>query len=141
MPAVELIDTVSSLTAIIEEESAKLAGPGRHADLAELAEAKIRLVAALEAQTAQLGRERPDWPAQLDEEARAALARTLEDLRAASAINADVLGRQIALSTEMMVAVTGEARRLTGGGNATYGVHGGLLHTEQATPIALNARI
>lgn len=141
MPTVELIDTIASLVTIVEEESAKLSAPGRHADLGELAAAKIRLVASLETQVAQLARERPNWAAELEPDACGELAQVVQTLLTASALNADVLGRQIELSTEMMAAVADEAQRLTGTSSATYGAHGGLFLTDQASPISLNARI
>ena len=62
----DLADIVQSLTAIVEEETGRLLAPGRHADMREMAEAKARLVASLEAQNVRLTRERPDWMAELD---------------------------------------------------------------------------
>lgn len=137
----EVIDTILSLVALMEEESDRLVAPGGHRDLAEIAEAKIRLVAALEARTVQLDRERPGWQRELDPAEHAQLADALVHLGDASAVNAKILARQIQLSTDMMAAVAIEAQRLMGTSNATYGAHGGLFQLDQATPISLNTRL
>jgi flagellar biosynthesis/type III secretory pathway chaperone len=137
----ELIDTIVSLISLMEEESDRLVCRGPHPDLPEIAEAKVRLVALLEAQTAQLDRERPNWKRELDPEEHARLADVLVHLGDASAVNAKILSRQIELSTEMMAAVAAEAQRLMGTTNATYGAHGGLFQMDQATPISLNTRL
>jgi hypothetical protein len=62
-------------------------------------------------------------------------------LHDASAINAEVLRRQIDLSSEMIAAVAAEVQRLTGTNSATYGAHGGLFQAGQATPISLNTKL
>ena len=137
----EIVDIVQSLTAIMEEESDKLVAPSRHSDLGELAAAKTRLVAALEARLAQLGRERGNWLGELDGAEREQLGAAMQCLRDASRANATILARQIELSTEMMAAVAAEAQRLTGSRNATYSARGGLLRMDQATPISLNTSL
>ena len=137
----ELIDTIRSLTSLMEEESDKLVAPGRHPELAECTAAKIRLVASLEAQTAQLNREQPEWMAALAPELREQVIAAIGALHDASLINADVLSRQIELSTEMIAAVSAEVQRLTGTGSATYDAQGGLFQAVQATPISLNTRL
>lgn len=137
----KLIDTIVSLISLMEEESERLATRGPHRDLAEIAQAKIRLVAQLEAQTAQFDRESPDWKIQLAADERARLTDVVVHLADASAVNAAVLNRQIELSSEMMAAVATEAQRLTGTTSATYGAHGGLFQIDQAAPISLNTRL
>ncbi|MCD2317082.1 flagellar protein FlgN [Sphingomonas sp. IC-11] len=137
----ELLDNMSSLTAIMEEESDRLVAPGRVPDLSEMAVAKNRLVGLLEAKLAQLSRERADWMELLDEADRSRLAAAVAVLRDASLVNADVLERQIELSTELMAAIAQEAQRLMGTRQATYGAHGGLLGMDLPAPISLNARL
>jgi len=137
----EIIDAIVSLIALMEEESALLMSHGRHPGLAEIAEAKVRLVGQLEALAARLDRERPTWKQDLEAEEHARLTDVLVHLGDASKVNATVLGRQIELSSEMMAAVAAEAQRLMGTTNATYGAHGGLFQMDQATPISLNARL
>lgn len=137
----DILDKVTSLVAILEEETEKLAAPGQHPDLAELASAKGRLVAGLERQIAQCAREQADWVQALEPDARTELAAGFERLHQASVVNADVLRRQIELSVEMMAAVAAEAQRLTGTSTAMYGAHGALFQVDQATPISLNARM
>ena len=139
--AAELADVMTSLTAIIEEETGKLLSPGRHSDMREMADAKARLVASLESRNARLARERPNWMAELDGEDHASLTACVRALSEASILNARVLQRQIELSTEMMAAVAAEAQRLTGTRGATYGERGTLFRTDQATPISLNAKL
>lgn len=137
----DLIDIIISLTSLMEEESDRLVARGPYQDLAELAEAKVRLVAQFEAQTAQLDRERPAWKSELSDQDRAQLTDVIVHLSDASTVNAKVLSRHIQLSTEMMAAVAAEAQRLMGTSNATYGAHGGLFQIDQATPISLNTRL
>jgi len=139
--ASEFIDTIVSLTAIMEEETARLLSPTRHRDFAEMAAAKIKLVAALETMTATHERTRPDWLTALDDETRETLSAAIRHLGAAAQVNARVLERQIDLSTEMMGAVATEARRLSGMRSAIYGASGIVSRTEVATPISVNATL
>ena len=137
----EFIDTIVSLTAIMEEETARLLSPVRHRDFAEMAAAKIKLVATLETMTAAHERTGTDWMATLDDEGREALSAAIRHLGAAAQVNARVLERQIDLSTEMMGAVATEARRLSGTRSAIYGASGIVSRTEVATPISVNASL
>lgn len=137
----DIFDTVVSLTALMDEESAMLASRGPHPVLPEIAEAKVRLVAALEAQIAQLARQRPDWMAALEPDAREELAEAMGALRDAGAVNAEILGRQIELTGEMMAAVAAEAQRIMGTKHGTYGAHGALFQIDQPTPISLNTNL
>jgi len=141
MKVAELLDTIISLTALMEEESEALALRGRHPDLAEISLAKARLVGMLEARDAQLARENPLWLQELPDAARADLTEAYLAMRDASIVNADVLARQIELSSDMIAAVASEVQRLSGGYSTTYGAHGGLWQVEQATPISLNTRL
>ena len=103
-----------------------------------------------EAQAAQGGEglagQHPDAELQrrgeeLDEADRSRLSATVAMLRDASAVNADVLERQIELSTELMAAIAQEAQRLMGTRKAAYGAHGGLLGMDLPAPISLNTRL
>lgn len=136
-----LLDIIASLTALMEEESDMLAAPGLHPQLGECSAAKVALVAALEAHSAQLDRERSGWMEALGPDTRTRMLAAIAGLHDASVVNAEVLGRQIELSTEMLTAVAAEVQRVTGTSSATYGAHGGLFQTAQATPISLNARL
>jgi len=136
----DLLDTITSLTSIIEEETDLLGHPRRYPDLAEMANAKSRLVANLELQTARLCREDAKWMEELSAEKRQQLAASIAVLRDVSEANGQALERQIELSTDLMASVAAEVQRLMGTRNATYGAHGGLCQLEQATPISLNAR-
>lgn len=137
----DFIDILTSLTAIMEEETARLLQPGRYRDFAEMAAAKIKLVGMLEARVAEHGRTRADWIEHLDDETRDRLGAAIEHLGTAAQVNARVLDRQISLSTEMMAAVAAEARRLSGTRRAIYGATGILSRTEVATPISINASL
>lgn len=137
----DVLDTVLSLTALMEEESDKLLSPGRHRDLGECATAKARLVSALDLQMARLTREQPGWLLDLEPAAREQLRAAIATLMEAAAVNADVLRRQITLSSELISAVATEVQRQTGTASATYGAHGGLFHADQATPISLNTQL
>lgn len=137
----DILDTVVSLTALMTEESEMLAARGPHPVLPEIAEAKVRLVASLETQIAQLARERPDWMEALEPEARETLANAMGELRDAGIVNAEILSRQIELTGEMMAAVAAEAQRIMGTRHGTYGAHGALFQIDQPTPISLNTSL
>ena len=137
----DVVDTINSLAALIEEETDKLCTPGLHRDLPELVSAKVRLVARLEAWLARTAREHPAWLVELDEEARRQLAAAVRVLIDAASINCRVLERQISLSTELMTAIACEAQRLIGARNATYGAHGCMVKLERAAPLSINARL
>lgn len=138
MKIADLLDTMLSLTMLMEEESEALAIRGHHPQLAEIAAAKARLVGVLELRGSQLARDHPGWMEELPADARAELAQASRTLHAASVVNADVLARQIELSSEMMAAVATEVQRLSGTSSTTYGAHGGVWQVEQATPISVN---
>ncbi|MET3824930.1 MULTISPECIES: flagellar biosynthesis protein FlgN [Sphingomonas] len=139
--ASEFIDIIQSLTAIMDEETARLVSPTRHSDFAEMATAKIKLVASLEIATATHDRTRADWLATLDDETRDTMSAAIRELCGSAEANARVLQRQIDLSTEMMAAVATEARRLSGMRSAIYGASGIVSRVELATPISVNANL
>lgn len=139
---VQLIDAMVSLTQIMEEESERLARGPFFPELPELAAAKLRLTGRIEAEVARMKREAPDdWADKLDPEAREALAEASRSLRDASSINAQILKRQIELSTDMMGAIAAEAQRLTGTRNMTYGACGALGGMDAPAPISINTRL
>lgn len=135
----EMIDIMTSLAIIMNEETERLSGMQRALDLGELAVAKARLVGKLEELLARRNREQPQWTEALDEETRTKLTECLADLRSASTANAGVLERQIELSMEMMAAIANEAQRLAGNRAFTYGEHGALSKTDIAMPISFNS--
>ncbi len=137
----DYLDTIVSLTAIMVEETTRLQAPGRHRDFTEMAAAKMKLAAELEAEAAARERTGDDWLAALGEDAREKLAAAVKDLGIAAAENARVLERQIDLSTEMMAAVAAEARRLTGSRSAIYGARGRVARSCAAAPISVNASL
>lgn len=134
----EMIDVMTSLAAIMEEETNRLRGRERALNLSELATAKMRLVAKLEEQLARRNRQQPEWTDAIADETRQRLADCLGDLRRVSAANADILERQIELSMEIMAAIATEARRLAGNRAYTYGERGDLTKMELATPISFD---
>ncbi|NWK98937.1 flagellar biosynthesis protein FlgN [Sphingobium lactosutens] len=134
----EMIDIMTSLTALMNEETQRLRGQERVLDLAQLAAAKARLVARLEEMLARRNRHHPQWADQMDVDTRERLTECLADLRTASATNASILERQIDLSMEMMTAIANEARRLAGNRAYTYGARGDLAKMDLATPISFN---
>ena len=136
-----LLDLIRSLVILMEEETARLSAPGRFPDMAETAQAKVRLVASLETANARLTRENPKWMEELAEEERDVLREAVAALRDASAANSAILKRQIELSNEMMAAVTHEARRAAGTRSTTYGAAGDLLDVAGAAPISINTQL
>ncbi|ATY32063.1 flagellar protein FlgN [Sphingomonas psychrotolerans] len=138
---VQLIDAMISLTALMEEESEKLARKAYVPELGEIANAKLRLTGRIEADFARLKRESANWAEKLDEESRLQLSDASRNLRDASAVNQQILSRQIELSVEMMGAIAAEAQRLTGTRSTTYGACGGLGGMDAPAPISINARL
>jgi flagellar biosynthesis/type III secretory pathway chaperone len=136
--ASEVIAIMTSLSAVMREETGRLQSNERALDLAELAAAKARLVGTLEERLARLGRQESEWAAQMDEPTREAFAEALGELRAASMVNAALLERQIELSADLMSAISAEAKRLTGNRAYAYGATGVLARTDLTTPISLN---
>ncbi|MDT8757068.1 flagellar protein FlgN [Sphingomonas psychrotolerans] len=137
----QLIDAMVSLTALMEEESEKIARKAYVPELGEIAAAKLRLTGRIEADFARLKRESADWAEKLDEETRIQLSDASRNLRDASAVNQQILSRQIELSVEMMGAIAAEAQRLTGTRSTTYGACGGLGGMDAPAPISINARL
>lgn len=135
----QLIDAMVSLTAIMEEESEMLARTPYVPTMGEIANAKLRLTGRIEAEVAKLKREHADWTQSVDDEHREQLAEASRALRDASVVNQEILSRQIELSAEMMAAIAGEAKRLSGTRNMTYGACGGLGGTDGPAPISVNA--
>lgn len=139
--ALELIDLIRSLAAIIDEETDKLTSRMRHPDLPEMVAAKARLTGQLETRLAQMARKQPDWLERADPELLDQLAAAVGLLREAASANAAVLERQILLSTELMEAIAMEAQRLIGARNATYCAGGALIEMDRNAPIAINTRL
>jgi flagellar biosynthesis/type III secretory pathway chaperone len=137
----QLLDAMVSLTALMEEESEKLARTPYLPELGEIANAKLRLTGRIEAEVARLRRENLDWMAAVDGEERSALTEASRNLRDASAVNQEILARQIDLSAEMMAAIASEAQRLSGSRNTVYGACGGLGGMDAPAPISVNARL
>lgn len=136
----EMIEIITSLSIVMREETARLEGREKALDLAELAGAKARLVGSLEEVLARRNREDPQWTDKMEAEERAHLGETLRDLREASEANAAILERQIELSSEMMSAIAGEAKRLSGNRTYTYGSSGDISRLDLTTPISFNTQ-
>ena len=137
----DLIDILDSLTLIMEEETERLDGSGRHSQQRELVDAKLRLVAALEVRVVQVSRGDAGWLDRLEVTTRSDLLRALARIRDAAVPNARLLARQIDLSTEMMGVVANEAIRIAGKRGVTYGAGGGLSRTDVSTPISINTSL
>lgn len=136
--ASDVIAIMTSLSAVMREETARLEASERALDLAELAAAKARLVGVLEEKLARLGRQDAGWAAQMDDATRETFAQALGELRAASMVNAALLERQIELSGDLMSAISAEAKRLSGNRAYVYGASGTVARTDLTTPISLN---
>ena len=137
--ASNLVDIISSLTLIMNEETERLNARERGLDLAELAAVKIRLTGLLEGELARLNRTQPGWADTMDEAAKEALANGLVALGEASASNAAVLERQIDLSGELMAAFAAEARRISKSRAETYSASGLLAPIDPSSPISINS--
>ena len=137
----EIQDTMTSLTALMNEEVALLACPDGGGRLAAVATAKGRLTSALETQLARLERTHPDWRQSVPSEEREALGSTLQQLQQAALANAQVLSRHIDLSRELLDSISAEARRLSGTKSETYQSSGGLRQVELPAPISINTSL
>lgn len=134
----EMIDIMTSVIALMNEETAKLQGREPAPDLPELATAKARLVGRLEGILARRNRHQPDWMDELAEDDREKLTNCLAELQIASLANSSILERQIELSTEMLGAITSEVRRLSGNRTYAYGAGGEMARMDVPTPISFN---
>jgi hypothetical protein len=135
----ELITLMTSLSDLMDEESALLlrgAWPPRNEALAD---AKIRLTGALEATLAERGRTDPAWLDAVPADSPLGLA--IDQLRCSALDNAGLLSRQIDLSQELLAEIAREAGRIGGGRQQTY-QRGGQLHQRSGpTPVTLNTRL
>lgn len=131
------LETMESLTELMEQENALLNRPNGHREIGALAAAKLKLTARLEAQIAFLDREQDGWRSQISPE----VAQVVRRMQQVAAANGRVLKRQILLSHELLEAIAGEAQRLAGLKVDTYGEQGALSRFEQAAPVAVNARL
>jgi hypothetical protein len=137
----DVLDGINSLVSIMREESDLLVRPEPPIGLPELASAKIRLAANLEAQLAQLEREKKDWRGLLKKAEKSKLSDALDTLQTVSARNADILRRQMDLSVEMMGAIAAEAKRLAGTRSETYGSAGTVFRKDASMPISINTSL
>lgn len=137
----ELIDLATSLSHLMEQESEALTRNGHTQGLAELVAAKLRLAGQIEAEVTKREREAPDWADTLSEEQRAEMALVFGHLRDASIVNAQILERQIAFSSDLMRAIAAEAQRVTGKRSSTYGASGDMMRIDLPAPISINARL
>ncbi|PNB45868.1 flagellar protein FlgN, partial [Pseudomonas sp. FW305-130] len=74
-------------------------------------------------------------------EQRAEMALVFGHLRDASIVNAQILERQIAFSSDLMRAIAAEAQRVTGKRSSTYGASGDMMRIDLPAPISINARL
>lgn len=139
-PLTELIGTMYALIDIMAQESEALAAAGRHTGLAELARAKLRLVAHMDQVTAKLGRGSDDWIEALEGGERDSFAKASEALFQAARTNSTVLERQIDLSSEMLHTVGLELERLTGRRSTTYSRLGDVRRAQTKMPLTINQR-
>lgn len=137
----ELFGLVHSLIRVMEEESETLALVGRCPGLADLAEAKSKLVNQLESGLAKLNRRYADWPRDIGDDKRVEMDEILRDLANAAKVNADVLQRQIALSGDMLSAVSQEMQRITGRRSESYCPAGRVSLREGNAPLSINYRL
>ena len=135
-----LIETIESIVAVMDEESAILSQHGPVPGIEELGAAKTRLAGRMELQVAQLFRAWPAWTSELVGEDRSRLSVAYDVLHRTSALNSAILERHIDLSTEMLAAVGKEIERQSGRGTTTYGRYGQVHSTATRAPLSVNTR-
>ena len=136
-----LLDAAQSLTSLMAEEDHALSTRGRCVDHAETVAAKRRVAAMLEAEIARLNRIDTNWMARLEEDDQTTLREAMAALSQAALANYQVLERHLSLSSEMMDAVTAEAKRLTGNRGCSYQINGALVQRDGSSPISVNTRL
>ncbi|MBJ6122051.1 flagellar protein FlgN [Sphingomonas mollis] len=137
---IDLVDAIASLAKLVDEENDRLTMPINHPDLPGIVAAKSRLAGQVEAETARLAREDPDWLATLDPDDRGKVTALIETLLRRLSINANLLDRRIRLCDDLMGAIAAEAQRLTGARSTVYGVRGTLRLNENPAPISVNGQ-
>lgn len=135
----QLVEIMTSLAAVMRQETHGLESGLRSADLGELAQAKARLVGTLDERLARAERQEPGWMTTLRADVKQALADAAGELRAASMVNAALLERHIELSNEIMEAICAEAKRASGSRAYAYGASGTLARADMTTPISFNS--
>ena len=68
-------------------------------------------------------------------------AALIATLREAAAFNATVVKRQLALSNDLIEAVAGEAKRLTGNAGCSYRDTGSMAWRAGSSPISVNTSL
>jgi flagellar biosynthesis/type III secretory pathway chaperone len=136
----DLLDQVLSLTLIVDEETQRLREMRGGKSLAELVGAKTRLVGQLEAEIARLDRADPAWTEHLPADEHETLDRALDTLRSAMLTNADVVARNLEVTSELLDVLGDEARRLASRRASTYTAEGALPERE-AVPITIDTRL
>lgn len=134
----EVLDLLSSLAMLMDEENTALGQTGHHEQLETLVAAKMRLVSGLEALLARLNREQPDWLEQVQVEERQEFRALIESVLTLAKENGIVLQRQIDISNDLIDAIAAEARRLSGSRSTTYTAIGALSKTEGVAPISVD---
>lgn len=135
-----LIETMTDLAQIMDEESDLLSAGAPGNGNAELTQAKIRLTAKLDANAAELKRRDANWMETLEGEERDVFRAATEALSTAAERNHTILARQIDLSAELLAAVGKEMERLTGRRGSTYSRAGAMQRSQGRIPLSINQR-
>lgn len=135
----EMIEVMTSLTAILEEETNLLRDHAGNSDLRQMAGMKNRLVGVLQRELATMERLDPNWASHLDDETYETVTHVLIALNEASAANRALLQRQLELTTEMIDALANEARKTSGRRASTYRPDGDLTPMDLSPPISINS--
>ncbi len=137
----KFLDTANSLVALMRDETHDLEAAGQHPDHDEIAAAKMRLVATLETEVSRLNREEPEWLSKLGENDRSTLSEAMGVLRDTAENNQVILKRHLDLSTQLIDAVSYEAKRVTGNGGISYQSSGAIAPHDKSSPISVNTRL
>ncbi len=137
----ELVELFLSLAQVTEEETALLAANASHDAIADIVRDKIRLAGVLDARTARMNRETPQWREALSSEELEALAEAARRLADSAKANAVLLERRISLSEDLILAIEQDHRMRQGGRSAAYCSGGRMQRADLPNPIAINARL
>ncbi|HEX8484343.1 flagellar biosynthesis protein FlgN [Sphingomonas sp.] len=132
----DLIETVTSLSLILDEENERLRDPASAPLPEALVAAKLRHVGTIEAMGVRLAEVQG-----ADTAAAARLIELIPIMLAKVEANAALLRRRMALCDELMGAIAAEAQRLSGGRSTTYGALGTVARRDRSTPISINSQL
>lgn len=136
----ECIRLAESLTAIIEEETERLAAGERVSELKNLVASKVRHAEQLERQLAVLKKSDPAAMRAAGEERHERLGELLKHAGELCIENGKIIARRQGVTDDLLGAILGEARRVSGATIMRYGENGGTKPGHRSAAVSVDAR-